>query len=90
MKAPLAMTLRVLGAVGGGYGVSALAVVTAGAVLARLGMARSEAVMLSAMLGFLAYLGLLLWAFSVRSTARLWLVLLGSAAFMAGLLAVLR
>ncbi|XLZ69767.1 iron uptake protein [Massilia sp. SR12] len=84
------IVLRVLGAVAGGYGVCALAVATAAALLARLGMVRSEAVMLSAMLGFLAYLGLLLWAFSIRSTARLWLYLLAGAVVMAGLQALLR
>lgn len=90
LKAPLSIVLRVLGAVAGGYGLCALAVATLAALLARFGMARSEAVMLSAMAGFLAYLGLLLWAFSIRSTARLWLVLLAAAAGMAGLLALLR
>ena len=59
----------------GGYLLTALTVIAAGAVLARLGMARSEAVALSSMLGFVFYLALLLWAFSVRSIARLLLVL---------------
>ena len=59
----------------GGYMLTALTVIAAGAVLARLGMARSEAVALSSMLGFVFYLALLLWAFSVRSIARLLLVL---------------
>ena len=64
--------LRVLGAVCGGYALTALAVTAAGAVMARLGLARSEAVVLASMAGFLIYLGLLLWAFSVKSVARLW------------------
>lgn len=59
----------------GGYLLTALTVVAAGAVLARLGMARSEAVALSSMLGFVFYLALLVWAFSVRQVARLWIVL---------------
>jgi len=67
--------LRIVGAVAGGYMLTALTVIAAGAVLARLGMARSEAVALSSMLGFVFYLALLLWAFSVRSIARLLLVL---------------
>lgn len=67
--------LRIVGAVAGGYLLTALTVIAAGAVLARLGMARSEAVALSSMLGFVFYLVLMLWAFSVRSTARLVLVL---------------
>jgi hypothetical protein len=80
------VSLRVLGAVFGGYALTALTVASAGAALARLGMARSEAVVLAAMLGFVAYLVLLLWAFSVRSVARLWAMLAGGAVAMAGLL----
>ncbi|MGK5024763.1 iron transporter [Janthinobacterium sp. RB2R34] len=75
-------TLRVVGAIGGGYAVTALAVTTAGAVLAHLGMARSDAVVTAAMLGFVVYLLLLLWGFAVRSPARLWLTLAGSAALL--------
>lgn len=78
----LKTTLRVVGAVGGGYVVTALAVTTAGAVLARLGMARSDAVVTAAMLGFIVYLLLLLWGFAVRSPARLWLALTGGAALL--------
>ncbi len=75
-----------LGAVFGAYALTALAVSTAGAVMARLGLARSEAVLLAAMAGLLAYLGLLLWAFSVQSVARLWATLLAWAALLALLL----
>lgn len=67
--------LRIVGAVVGGYLLTVLTVIAAGAVLARLGMARSEAVALSSMLGFVFYLALLVWAFSVRAAARLWIVL---------------
>ena len=49
IAAPARMLLRVTGAVAGGYAVTALGVTAAGAVLARLGMARSEAVVLAAM-----------------------------------------
>lgn len=77
--------LRILGAVAGGYGVTALAVAAAGALLARLGMARAEAVVLAAMLGFFMYLALLLWGFSVARIATLWTGLLAAAA-LAGLL----
>ncbi len=62
---------RILVAVGGGYGLCALAVAVAGAALAALGMARSEAVVLSAMLGFVGYAVFLVWAFAVRSVWRL-------------------
>lgn len=81
----LARALRVLGAIGGGYALSALTVIAGGAVLARCGMVRSEAVVLASMLGFVLYLVLLLWAFCVRSLARLWLVLAGGMAAMAAL-----
>ena len=78
----LKTTLRVVGAVGGGYVVTALAVTTAGAVLARLGMARSDAVVTAAMLGFIVYLLLLLWGFAVRSLTRMYLSLAGGAALL--------
>ncbi len=81
----LKTTLRVIGAVAGGYIVTAMAVTTAGAMLARLGMARSDAVVTAAMLGFIVYLLLLLWGFAVRSPARLWLSLAGSAALLMAL-----
>lgn len=86
----IALGLRVLGAVAGGYAVTALAVAVAGAALARAGMARSEAVVLAAMLGFLAYLALLLWAFHVARVGRLWAALAGAAAALAGALWLLR
>jgi len=78
--------LRIVGAVGGGYLLTALTVIAAGAVLARLGMARSDAVALSSMLGFVFYLVLLVWAFGVRSAARLWGVLAAGALLMAALI----
>lgn len=68
-----ATALRVLGAVGGGYALTALAVAVGALALARAGMPRSEAVALAAMLGFVLYLALLLWGFSVRHVGRLWL-----------------
>jgi hypothetical protein len=40
-------------------------------------MARPDAVVLAGMAGFLLYLALLLWAFTVKSVARLWLALGG-------------
>lgn len=74
------MLLRISGAVLGGYAFSAALVALAAFVLMFIGMARSEAVVLASMLGFVLYLGVLLWAFSVRSLARLWAVLvLGTA-----------
>ncbi|WP_338760273.1 hypothetical protein [Massilia sp. METH4] len=73
------LVLRIAGAVGGGYACTALAVTVGAALLARAGMARSEAVVLMAMLGFPIYLGVLLWGFAVRRVRALWLVL-GAAA----------
>lgn len=75
--------LRIVGAVAGGYLLTVSTVIAAGAVLARLGMARSEAVALSSMLGFVFYLVLLVWAFSERSIARLMVVLATGAVMMA-------
>lgn len=78
--------LRLLSAVFGGYALTALTVASAGAVMARLGMAQSEAVVLAAMLGFVVYLTLLLWAFSVRNVTRLWMAMAAGATTMAALL----
>lgn len=83
-------SLRVLGAVFGGYALTALMVAAAGAVMARLGMARSEAVVLAAMLGFLVYLALLLWGFSIAYVARLWATLALAAAALASVLWLMR
>ncbi|MGN6830902.1 hypothetical protein [Paucibacter sp. M5-1] len=72
------VTLHLVLAVAGGWAVIALAVPLAGIALAALGMIRSEATVLAMMLGFIAYLLLLIWAFSVR-LPRLLAGLLGSA-----------
>lgn len=71
---------RVLAAVGAGYvftagGVALIAV----ALPAVFGMARSEAVVLAAMLGFVIYLIALLWAAVERRLWRVWAGLLGGA-----------
>lgn len=67
---------RISLAVAGGYGFTVLAVMLLARLLSVL-MPRSEAVVLSAMLGFPVYLVVLLWAFSERRPLRLWLVLGG-------------
>lgn len=67
---------RISLAVAGGYGFTVLAVMLLARLLSAL-MPRSEAVVLSAMLGFTVYLVVLLWAFSERRPFRLWLVLGG-------------
>lgn len=74
------MCLRLIAAIPGGYALTAAAVATLGGLLPLFGMAPSDAVALSAMLGFMLYLVLLLWAFAERSLARLWGVLAGGLA----------
>lgn len=69
------MLLRITGAVLGGYAFSAAAVAL-GVALLMLGLARTEAVVLSSMLGFVFDLVVLLWAFSMHSLTRLWAALL--------------
>jgi hypothetical protein len=68
----LALALRLLAAIPGGYALSASAVAMLGGLLAGAGQQRSEAVVLSAMLGFVFYLVFLVWAFAQRSVIRLW------------------
>ena len=86
----MAVTSRVTAGVGAGYVFIACWVPLLALVLALAGMQRSEAVVLSAMLGFLFYLGILLWAFTVRSLARLWTTLILASAAAAGLLFLIR
>ena len=69
----LSVSLRVIGAVLGGYALSAALVALLAVALPRLvGWPRSEAVLLASMLGFLIYLGALVWAFSQRCASRIW------------------
>lgn len=82
----LGLCLRLIAAVPGGYALTAAAVAVSGGLLSLAGMVRSEAVVLSAMLGFVLYLVLLLWAFSVRSLWRLCGVLVGGLAACSALL----
>ncbi|WP_077528803.1 hypothetical protein [Vreelandella utahensis] len=63
-------------AAAGGYGFSLAAVVLLGWLLSAV-LPRSEAVVLAAMLGFLVYLGVSLWAFAEQRLLTLWLVLGG-------------
>lgn len=74
------IVLRLIAALPGGYAFTAALVALLAAALPLLGLARSEAVVSAAMLGFVLYLLVLLWAFSVRSLARLWAVLTGGTA----------
>lgn len=67
---------RLLLAVVGGYWLTA-GLVSLGALALAAVMPRSEAVVLMAMLGFVVYLVLLLWAFAELRLTRLWLMLGG-------------
>jgi hypothetical protein len=82
---------RVLGAVCGGYAFSAASVALLAVGLPRVGgMARSEAVLVASMLGFLIYLGVILWAFAEPRLARVWGFLAGGAAVAYGLMRLLK
>ncbi|MGJ7484066.1 iron uptake protein [Variovorax sp. LT2P21] len=72
-----AVWLRVAAAVGGGFGLTSLAVVVLAGLLARWGLPGAEAVVAAAMAGFLIYLAVLLWGLACQSTWRLggWLAL---------------
>ena len=73
--------MRVVAAIGGGYACT-VALSSAGAQLLVVlgGMARSEAVILTAMLGFILYLALLLWSFSEPRLWRIWALLVAGVA----------
>lgn len=82
---------RVLLAVVGGYGFTAATVMLTARGLAATGLlGRSDAVVLASMLGFLIYLGLLLWAFAEPRLARLVAVLGGGSALLQAAAALLR
>ena len=75
MHPMLVVVLRVAGAVLGGYAFSAAWVAFASTALPlATGLARSEAVLLSSMLGFVVYLATLIWAFTERAMWRVWAV----------------
>ncbi|HSV54373.1 MAG TPA: iron uptake protein [Burkholderiaceae bacterium] len=85
-----AIALRIAAALPGGYAFTAALVALLSVALPLAGLARSEAVVLAAMLGFVLYLPLLLWAFSVRSLARLWAVLASGTVLALGLAWLIR
>jgi hypothetical protein len=72
---PTAIVIRVVLAVIGGYAASAGFVAILSVILPLAGVARSEAVILSSMLGFVLYVVFLLWGFAERRLWRLCLVL---------------
>ncbi len=75
---PVRIVQRVLLGIVGGYFLAAEAMGLLGWMLTHL-VARSEAAALAAMLAFVTYLCLILWAFGDRSLKRLWLVIPGTA-----------
>lgn len=85
----LRVLLRIVGALPGGYAFTASLVALLTVLLTHAGLPRSEAVVSASMLGFVFYLLVLLWAFSVRSLVRLWLLLAGGTVLALGLLAAL-
>lgn len=78
--------LRVIGTLGGGYAFTAAWVALLAVALSFAPIARSEAVTAAALMGYLLYLAVLLWGFSVRSVTRLW-ALLASGTILASALA---
>lgn len=84
----LSITLRVTAALAGGYGVTALAISLLARTLVRCGMVGAEAVVTAAMLGFIAYLVILLWALACPSLLRLWFVLTLAASVLAYFLCI--
>lgn len=81
--AAAAAIARAFVAVVGGYAVAALAVAGLAPVLARVGMAPSDAVVAAAMAGFIGYLALLMWALACHRLGRLAGVLACAAAVFA-------
>jgi hypothetical protein len=76
LRQPALVVVRVLLAVFGGYAFTAVWSAAFALILTTgFGSARAEAVVLSAMLGFLVYLGVLLWAHVERRLIRVALVL---------------
>ena len=78
----VAVALRVVTALLGGYAFSWGFVTLGISALARLGMGYDDAWMLVMMLAFLVYLAAVLWAFSARSLVRTGTVLVAGGAVM--------
>lgn len=80
----LAALWRALAAILGGYAFCWGFVALGVAGLYALGMAFHDAEHLSSILAFLVYVAVFIWAFAARSLVRVWVVLLGGGALMAG------
>ncbi len=84
------LLLRTAAAVLGSYAFCWGFVALGMAGLFALGMSFHDAEHLSTMLAFLLYLATFCWAFAARSMARVWAVLAGGAALMAGAASLLQ
>lgn len=81
---------RVLAATLGGYAVTALATAVLALLLPRIaGMARVDAVLAATLSNFAIYAGVAMAAFSLRSAARVWVVLVAIIALLGALLPML-
>ena len=80
-----AMWFRVVAAVGGGFGVTSLAVPVTAGLLVRSGLPDAEAVVAAALAGFLVYLAVLTWGLACPSVLRLVGVLVSCAGALAAL-----
>lgn len=83
-RTPWRTTQRVALAVVGGYGLTVAVTMLLARLLSGL-MERVDAVVTAALLAFLVYLAVLLWAFAEPRLARLWAVLGGGGALGAAL-----
>lgn len=82
---------RVLLAVPGGYGVTALACALLAHALVALGaLDRAPAMLLASLLGFVLYTAVVLWAFHVQRLRRVAAVLLGTGALLGAALWVVQ
>ena len=80
----LALVARIGAAVLGGYGFAWGLVAAATSLLVTAGMGFHDAEFLSSLLGVLAMLCAFLWAFAARRLWRVWMVLAGGGALLAG------
>ncbi|WP_198970990.1 iron transporter [Xylophilus sp. ASV27] len=72
LKPVFVLTARLIGAIAGGYAITAALMLLISRLAHLAGATRSDAVMLSVLLGFVLYGVVLIWAFSVRRLAPLW------------------
>lgn len=79
-----------IGSVGGGYALTSALVACLASALSLAQVPRSEAVAAAALMGYLLYLAVLLWGFSVRSVARLWVTLAAGTALGSALVFLMR